>query len=61
MFYSLENDVPIEADPIEEEDIYGLPQNVGQTMSITDDLTSAPKEARKDEERYNRLLIIISL
>ena len=60
MFYSLENDVPIEADPVEE-DIYGLPQNVGQTMSITDDLTSAPKEARKDEERYNRLLIIISL
>ena len=50
MFYSLENDVPIEADPVEE-DIYGLPQNVGQTMSITDDLTSAPMEARKDEER----------
>ena len=60
MFYSLENDVPIEADPIEE-DIYGIPQNVGQRLSITDDLTSAQKEARKDEERYNRLLIIISL
>ena len=60
MFYSLENDVPIEADPIEE-DIYGIPQNVGQRLSITDDLTSAQKEARKDEERYNRLLNIISL
>ena len=60
MFYSLENDVPIEADPIEE-DIYGIPKNVGQRLSITDDLTSAQKEARKDEERYNRLLNIISL
>ena len=46
MFYSLEEDVPIE-----EDNIYSLPKNVSQRMSITDDLTSAPKKDNNDEER----------
>ena len=37
--------------PMEEENIYSLPKNVSQRISITDDLTSAPKKDNNEEER----------
>ena len=36
---------------MEEENIYSLPKNVSQRISITDDLTSAPKKDNNEEER----------
>ena len=37
--------------PIEEDNIFSLPKNVIQRISITDDLISAPKKDNNDEER----------